>query len=829
MPVAEDLLSAAHWVCTSTAPGVAGHPGELEDEHLDWIPTVVPGTAAGALRAAGEWSWGHEDQALLDGRDWWFRTRLAAPGGSGPWELCFGGLATLADVWLNGEHLAHSENMFVPVTIELGQLPASLELIIRCAALDARLATRHPRPRFKSRLVRSQALRWYRTTLLGRMPGWSRWAAPVGPWRPVTLAARPAYGAIEDLTLDAQCLPDGGGEVRVAFVLRGGERPPRRALLEVDGVSAPLGLLPVPGGTAAVGHLTLAQVKRWWPHTHGPQPLSTVTVDLDGDRRELRRVGFRTIELDRDDGAFTLRVNGRELFCRGVTWGPADAVSLTAGEAEQTAELELVRDAGLNLVRLGGYGVYADAGFWDRCDALGIMVWQDCMIAAVDPPDEEAWLDELAAELRAQFGALQGRPSLVMACGSSETYQQGSMLGLEPERYRSEVLESWIPEQLRAIVPDIPYVPSSPSGGEPPIRTDEGVTHYFGVGAYLRSPEDARLAGVRFAAECLSFANPPERATVERVYGSAAAAGHDPRWKLAVARDAGTSWDFEDVRDHYVRELFGVDPLRIRYGDPEHALDLGRAAVVELVGRVLGDWRDAGSGCAGAVMLAWRDLWPGAGWGVLDADGIPKAAFYALARASAPRAIILRDRGLNGLVADVFNDGPDPLEGTLRLSLFDAAGVETEVAEQSLALAAHAQGSYEASVLLGGFRDLTAAFRFSPSWPDAVSVRLSAADGALLGRAVFLPGGCARPRNADVGLRAVARPAGPGAWELTVSTERLATFVSVDAPGLIPSDSWFHLAPGESVELLLRGEAEPRGVVRALNSTASARITSERA
>ena len=826
----ENLLGEARWRAASTEAGAIADPAALAAADPAWIDATVPGTAAGALRAAGAWSWGHEDTARLDGRDWWFTTRLPPIGGDGPWELVLGGLATLADVWLDGQLLAHAENMFVPVTVTVTDPPRDGELVIRCASLDARLARRHPRPRFKSRLPRHQALRWYRTTLLGRMPGWSRWAAPVGPWRPVTLRPVPTAGSLHAVRVQADCLPDGGGTVRAQFTLRGGRERPREAVLDVDGVRAPLALRDVEDGVAVSGSVTLEHVARWWPHTHGAQPRSTVCVEFDGERRVLRRVGFRTVELDRADGAFTLRINGQEIFCRGVTWGPADAVSLSAPGDERTAQVALARAAGLNLIRLGGYGLYEDAAFWDDCDALGVMVWQDVMIAAVDPPDDPAYVAELRAELDAQFGALGGRPALVMACGSSETYQQGAMLGLEPERYRSEVLERDIPQHLATIVPDVPYVPSSPSGGEPPIRTDEGVTHYFGVGAYLRGADDARVAGVRFAAECLSFANPPERALVAQVYGSAAAVGHDPRWKLAVARDAGTSWDFEDVRDHYVAELFGVDPLAIRYRDPEHALDLGRAVVVELVGRVLGDWREPRSGCAGAVMLAWRDLWPGAGWGVLDSGGAPKAAFYALARASAPRTVLLRDRGLNGLVADVYNDGPQPLDAVLGLTCFDAAGARSEAAQQSIALPAGGYAAVDASVLLGGFRDLTAAYRFTPSLPDAVLATLSTPGGEQLARAVYLPGGPARPRAGGAGVRAAARAMGPEApdtWALTVTADRLATFVSIDAPDHVASDSWFHLAPGEAVTVALRGPQPPRGTVRALNATGAARIVPE--
>ena len=145
------------------------------------------------------------------------------------------------------------------------------------------------------------------------------------------------------------------------------------------------------------------------------------------------------------------------------------------------------------------------------------------------------------------------------------------------------------------IVPGVPYVVSSPSGGDLPFEPGQGVAHYFGVGASLRPVTAARLAGVRFAAECLSFAVPPEQSTVERCFGGANAAGHHPSWKAGVARDSGTSWDFEDIADDYVRRIFDVDPFHVRYTDPERYLDLGRAVVAQIMSTVVGEWRCAQS------------------------------------------------------------------------------------------------------------------------------------------------------------------------------------------------------------------------------------------
>lgn len=820
-------LGGAEWFCGSTSPGSVDRPSQLNEGLTEWIPATVPGTAAGALRAAGRWEWGLRDEQLLDGRDWWFRCTFDAPAGSdGPWDLELDGLATLADVWLNDEHLLTSANMFVSHRVPVEALRSQNELVIRCAALGPVLARRHRRPRWKSRLVRSQSLRWYRTTLLGRMPGWAAWAAPVGPWRPVTLSARDPQGALRNVALHA--VPDmaGGGTISFSALLLDAVQPVSDAVLHADGRSAAVMLTPTEDGTLLAGTVHLEQVERWWPHTHGAQPRYQVDLELDGEIRPIRPVGFRTIEVDRDAGEFAVRINGVPIFCRGAIWGPADGVSLAADAEQVRANVGLARDAGMNMLRVAGYITYEDSAFWDACDSLGVMVWQDCMLASMDPPEEEEFVAGLVQELREVFGSLSGRPALTVACGSSETYQQASMYGLEAAKWDSPLLERTIPGLLRSIVPDVPYVPSSPSGGELPFSPDAGVAHYFGVGAYLRPASDARLAGVRFAAECLSFGTPPEPESVEQAFGGPEVAGHAPNWKLAVARDAGTAWDFEDIRDHYVRRLFGIDPLEVRYADPARALDLGRAAIAELIGIVVADWRRPRSPCHGSLVLTWQDLWPGAGWGVIDAYGRPKASYYALRRVFAPRTVLINDDGLSGLRLLAINDLAEPVDATLTVTVFSATGAEIERGEQGLALAGHSAQELRADALLGGFRDLNNAYRFGPLGHDLVMAELSDGD-RVLARSCHLAAGPARALEPDIGLAAQAERGADGSWTLSVSSRRLAQYVAIDAPGYRPSDSWFHVPPAGTVAIRMQATEStdvPAGTVRALNAARPVRI-----
>ncbi|MGH9017803.1 MAG: glycoside hydrolase family 2 protein, partial [Acidimicrobiales bacterium] len=337
----------------------------------------------------------------------------------------------------------------------------------------------------------------------------------------------------------------------------------------------------------------------------------------------------------------------------------------------------------------------------------------------------------------------------------------------------------------------------------------------------------------RFMSEGMAFAIPPERTTVEQEWGGAMGAGHDPRWKQGLHHDTGRSWDLEDVRDFYVGQLFGLDPHLLRYVDAERALDLGRATVAELMARTLSEWRRPGSTCRGGLLVALRDLAPGAGWGVVDAGGRPKAPWFTLKRALAPVAVLVTDEGLNGLHLSVVNDTAHEVAGRLTLALYARGEMLIEEAARTVAVPARGQVTVEAGAMLEGFRDVSYAYRYGPAPYDVVAVALEDGAGVPVSEVVHLPAGLDRATEPDVGLEARAQAGGDGGWSLAVSTRRLAQWVVVEVPGYRAADSWFHLAPGATRTVALvpgagAGDGPPAGRVRCLNAERAARVVVDR-
>jgi beta-mannosidase len=762
------------WQLALTAPG-AGLASASE-----WIAAPVPGTAAQALRDAGRFDIHHPTR--LHDKDVWYRTRLA---GTGRRTLRFGGLATIAEVFLNGVSILASDNMFLSHEVDV-DLVGDNELVVVFRSLDKELETRKgPRARWRTQLVENNALRHVRTTLLGHMTGWAPAVHAVGPWRAIELIEE--TGPVHARAAEMRSELDGDdGLLTVALEIdwRGARPMPS---LEVAGRRCPLIWT---GDRRIEGTLRVPKVEKWWPHTHGTPALHQVTVRVGDIEIDLGRTGFRSLAVDRK--GFGLVVNGRRIFARGACWSAADIVSLSGERAALAPWLEQAKAAHMNMVRVGGTMVYESTDFFALCDELGILVWHDFMFANMD----YAVTPSIEAEVAEFLMRTQSHPSLAVLCGGSEVAQQAAMLGLPPALWTGPLYEQVLPRAVEVYRPDAIYFAHSPGGGDLPFATDAGVSHYYGVGAYLRPLEDARRANVRFTSECLGFANVPNEASPDVPWD-------DPvRWTAAVPRDRGTSWDFEDVRDHYVKLLYGVEPARLRAEDPARYLRLSRAASADVMEATVAEWRRAGSACAGALVWMLKDFVPGAGWGVIDANGLPKLAWHGLRRAFQPVQVALTDEGLNGLGIHLINETMAPVRTTLSLRCFQDSETVVMRREREVELAPGSSVTLSSAELIGSFFDVTYAYRFGPAPLNATLVTLDdAATGARLAEAIHFPQG--RSTLPDAGLEAELISDERG-WALRVRAQKLAACVQIEDAHYCAADEGFHLAPGEERVVRLR-------------------------
>lgn len=811
------------WSLTSAQPGVGGIQHSTCPEH-GWKSAVVPGTVAMAAGATDL-----DAHARYDEVDWWYRCTFSRPQPlSSPTDrvrLRFDGLATLAEVWLNGQSILSSCNMFVVHGVDVTELlEAENELLIVFRSLDIALAQKRPRPRWKTNLVDHQQLRWFRTTLLGRIPGWTPHVHAVGPWRAVWLEC---VSSIDVDELDLQPRTDGDRQLVSidARIRRLDSRVEiRSADVIVGDARAALTVAPDGDGYRIRGDASFEHLPLWWPHTHGAPALLDCSLALDTSTGPVSvtcgRIGFRSITVDKSEGAIRFHVNGVPIFCRGACWTVADVASLTGSNEELSAILATVVAGGANMLRVIGSMVYEADRFYDLCDERGIMVWQDFMFANMDyPVVDAAFRASIEAEVDQQLLRLQRHPCLAAYCGGSEIEQQAAMFGAPREIWSNEFFSRALPDLIELRHRDMPYWSSTPTGGALPFHVGQGLAHYYGVGAYRRGLEDVRSAGVRFAPECLGFSNIAEPDGLPTLDSGRTPPPHDPAWKRGVPRDTGAGWDFEDVRDHYLRTIYGIDPVELRSVNLERYVALSKALTGELMQRVFEEWRSDTSGCGGGLVWFLRDLRPGAGWGILDHVGRPKAAYYFVKRAWAPRAIRLLDRGLDGLRIEVSNDVHERLDAQVELLVIARGSTVIARALRSVSIAARSRSALSADELLGSFFDTNYSYRFGPLMHEAVVARLlDPVSDAMWAEAVYVPHSPSTARPATL-TAAVERRGQDHAVRLT--SDALVHHVRIDVRGYLPEDNYFALTPGRDRVITLRRvsatERPFRGFVEASN------------
>ena len=811
------------WQLLSVAPGSYQNPEQLKHIENGWLSATVPSTVIAVLQRHQQWDLTHPLD--VDATDWWYRCSFdtALPEQGQQVVLKLGGLATVADVWLNGQHILCADNMFRSYDIDVTALLSTRnELYIRFSSLQSLLSAKRPRPRWRTQLVDHQQLRWFRTTLLGKIPAWSPPIRLVGLWRPVYIEERTLL-AIEQVHLRTK-LEDADGHISVRLQARNlAEQFPAQAALIVGDEIFPLHMQQQEAAASFIlnAEISLPDVQQWWPHTHGQQPLypakiviqyAETTVEID-----CGRLAFRRVELLRDvPDDFGFRCNGVPIFCRGACWTPLDMVSLTGTEQAYAETLHMAQHAGMNMLRVGGTMMYEADTFYDLCDELGILVWQDFMFANMDyPTTDDAFRLNCIKECTQLLERLQTHPCLALFCGNSEIEQQVAMLGLSAETYKNDFFYQILPE-LCANYTDLPYWPSSPSGGTHPFQANAGNAHYQGVGPFLRPLEDARRSEVRFATECLGFANVPEDQTLDLFLKPGEMVAHHPKWKARSPRDFSAGWDFDDIRDYYLELLFRIDPMKLRYSDTQRYLELSRVTSGEVMAYTFAEWRRQRSTCHGGLIWFYRDLWPGAGWGLIDSTGYPKAAYYYLRRVLLPQTCFFADEGLNGLWLHIVNDTETPIATEVRLSVYRFPGTLMATTTKEILLPPRDEIEIHVDTLFEGFKDLTYAYRFGPPSHDVVVATMNP-----VGEAFYFPQGLPATREADIGLRAEATLCPDGTYALHVQTEKFAQSVTIRAEHLLPEDNYFHLQPGGERIIVLypREKAEAlRFSVSALNA-----------
>ncbi|MGW7053647.1 glycoside hydrolase family 2 protein [Streptomyces sp. NPDC054887] len=785
------------------------------DEAL--LPARVPGCVHTDLLAAGvipDPFLGQNETAVawVGRRAWSYVTDLALGSTHERTDLVFDGLDTAATVTVAGEVLGTTRNMHRGHRFDVTGRTGAVEVLFasaydEVAAVRARTGERpnvYPEP---FQYIRKMAANF----------GWD-WGPTVvtaGIWRPVRLEH---WSTARLAQVRPLVTVDGGtGRVevrlRVERTARGGARP-LTARATVRGCADEVSFT----GDEAVLRLEIADPLLWWPRGHGEQPLYELDVTLldEGDALDTwrRRIGFRTVEIDRSADehgtGFTFVVNGVRIFARGVNWIPDDVLPSRVTPQRYRERLVQAAQANVDLVRVWGGGIYEDDAFYDACDELGLMVWQDFLFACAAYPEEQPLRGEIEAEARDNVVRLMPHPSLVLWNGNNE-----NLWGFRDWDWESGLAgDSWgegyylgvLPRIVAELDPTRPYTAGSPWSGSwdhHPNDTRHGTHHSWEVWN-RQDYAEYRTSVPRFVAE-FGWQAPPALATLRRALPGEELAPDSPGMLHHQKAEDGNGKLNRGIARHFA----------LPEGDFDRWHYLAQVVQARAVAAGVEHWRAHWPVCAGTVVWQLNDCWPVSSWAAVDGDGRLKPLHHELRRVYADRLLTLLP-GEDGPVLVVDNQSAAPWTAAVTLRLLEADGrvlreavVEVAAGARSVARAVPPQE-----------------LRPAPGSPKEFLV--ADADGLRAVHFSVPDKEFAHPR-ARYDVRTEAVTGRPGALDIVVTAHTLVRDLLLQADrlgaGAVADTGLRTLLPGEEARIRVTGcdeGVDPAAVRAALFSVAPA-------
>ena len=423
--------------------------------------------------------------------------------------------------------------------------------------------------------------------------------------------------------------------------------------------------------TGSPKEIAVENPQLWWPHGLGEQPLYTVRVDLQRDGETVdtweKRIGLRTmtmhIEKDRYGESFAHEVNGVTFFAMGADYIPEDNI-LPRTSPERTRKLlEQAVAANHNCVRVWGGGHYPSDAFYDVCDELGLVIWQDFMFACAHYNLSDEFEENLRAEFNDNIKRIRSHASLGLWCGNNEMemfVDQGEWVRtIKQKADYIRMYEYLIPEVLRKLDPDTFYWPASPSSGggfDNPNDPARGDVHYWSVWHGQLPFSEYRKHQFRYLSE-FGFESLPCLSTVKTF-------AQPEDWNL-----------FSNVMERhqrcargsmlilsYLQQMF-LYPTRF-----ETALYASQLLQGEAIRYGVEHFRRIRGVCMGAVYWQLNDCWPVASWASIDYFGRWKALHYFEKRFFAPVLLSCCEEGMLSQEPNI-NAEPYDMEKSIRLSV----------------------------------------------------------------------------------------------------------------------------------------------------------------
>ena len=636
----------------------------------EWLPAQVPGSVHLDLITNGIIADPFERMnemgvQWVDGKDWSYRTQFDyEPDKSLPKQvLRFEGLDTICTILLNGEVIGSSDNMFVPLELDV---TGKLEVGINDLRIDFKSAVNEGlklrEAYFEANSLKDPIERFEERTFVRKaqyMYGWD-WGprlVSAGVWQPVSLIQYASR--ITEVYVRQEHHEDGSVALHIQSEIEGSG--------ELTHTLEPFGTL------TGDGTLVIPNAPKWSPEN---PVLFHLVSQLGSDDALVQNIGFSHVRLlqekDQFGESFEFEVNGRKVWIRGANWIPDHSFPAAVSTERYRDRLTKAKDMGFNMLRVWAGGLYETEAFYDLCDELGILVWQDFPFGCAYYPDDEPWQAIIRNEAMVNIKRIRNRVSLALWCGNNENHEMffnkwGDPAAQPPRYFGVNHYEDVLPKVVAEFDPGRSYIVSSPIGSPPADDTDNeklrgpnsngygdqhnwDAWHGRGDWRYYSDSEGRFSSEYGFASSCNTELWEKTLGEGDWDHGSPAV-----RWHDKTGKGYETFQGF--VKLHYPESDSLEDWVYYSQLNQRDALRFG----VEHYRR--------SEFCKGSLIWQLNDCWPVQSWAILDGDGNYKALAYELRRLYADATSSLFRKN-DEFTLWAINDGAETVSGVAQISVF---------------------------------------------------------------------------------------------------------------------------------------------------------------
>ena len=765
----------------------------------------VPGSVYTALLAAGKMEdpfyRDNEAKALaIMDEEFVFTREFDYQKPSGSVLLVCEGIDTLCDLYINGQFVAHTDNMHRSYYLEVAPylVDGKNEIKAVFPPYDAYIKEKHAKHEVTSGSSATM-LGFAYVRKASYMSGWD--------WGPML----PDAGIWKDIYLIDGTIP----RIEDVRILQRHEGGKVFVCAKVE-TSAPADVeisVIAPDGTAVTmrngEEIEIQNPMLWWPH--GAQPLYTIKTEcfVGGEKvdEQEKKIGLRTLIVSREKDEwgeeFCYKVNGVKIFAFGADYIPEDNILSRLNRERSKKLLEDCLFANFNSIRVWGGGFYPHDYFFELCDELGIIVFIDLMFACTAQPLEDEFCENVKIEVEENLKRMRHHACIGVISGNNEIEEQASVQNWwkreEQERYLY-VFERLIPNIVEKVCPEISFVTSSPSSHGmmiDPRDENVGDSHYWMVWHGNLPFSEYRKHYFRFLSE-FGFQSFPSMKTIEectlpedRNPFSAVMELHqrNPAANGKILNYLSQTYLYPMSMDLLVYASQLLQAEAIKYGVEHMRRNRGR--------------------CMGALYWQLNDCWPVASWSSVDSNGRFKALHYEAKRFYEPIHISCEETGQYSTRKDITderyygyetkakifvnNDTMEDVEGVVEWSLRSADGKPLQTGRETLCVKALSYASLaEMDFCKTDVLNNYLSFSFVVNG-ETVS----------FGTVLFTKPKHFRFQNPNVQVQVDGDT-------ITVTADAFAkyVFISNDTDDLVLSDNFFDMNAGQKTVKIVRGEAK---------------------